>query len=148
MALDILVLYGSYRRGRLGIRLADYLIRSFEGLGHKAELVDAKAVDLPMLDRMYKEYPKGEAPPAMEALAAAQRRNLEALSAANRVALEAMILARNEGRDIVNEGPDILEAAARDCTPLKQALDTWKNVTFNYASTDAPDYQTSVSVAA
>jgi ribulose-bisphosphate carboxylase large chain len=67
---------------------------------------------------------------------------------ANRVALEAMILARNEGRDIVNEGPDILEAAARDCTPLKQALDTWKNVTFNYASTDAPDYQTSVSVAA
>lgn len=59
-----------------------------------------------------------------------------------------MILARNEGRDIVNEGPDILEAAARDCTPLKQALDTWKNVTFNYASTDAPDYQTSVSVAA
>ncbi len=67
---------------------------------------------------------------------------------ANRVALEAMILARNEGRDIVNEGPDILETAARDCTPLKQALDTWKNVTFNYASTDAPDYQTSVSVAA
>ncbi|KAA0972267.1 form I ribulose bisphosphate carboxylase large subunit [Aureimonas fodinaquatilis] len=67
---------------------------------------------------------------------------------ANRVALECMILARNEGRDIVNEGPDILEAAARHCQPLKQALDTWKNVTFNYASTDAPDYQTSVSAAA
>src|SRR6476646_8161693 len=39
---------------------------------------------------------------------------------ANRVALEAMILARNEGRDIMAEGPDILAAAARHCTPLAQ----------------------------
>ena len=31
--------------------------------------IDAKQVDLPMLDRMYKEYPKGEAPEAMETLA-------------------------------------------------------------------------------
>lgn len=69
MALDILALYGSYRRGRLGIRLADYLIRSFEGLGHKAELVDAKAIDLPMLDRRYSDYPAGEAPAAMAHLA-------------------------------------------------------------------------------
>lgn len=65
MALDILVLYGSYRRGRLGIRLADYLIRGFEGLGHKAELVDAKAIGLPMLDLRYSDYPAGEAPAAM-----------------------------------------------------------------------------------
>ena len=33
------------------------------------ELVDAKAINLPMLDRMYKEYPKGEAPAALEELA-------------------------------------------------------------------------------
>jgi ribulose-bisphosphate carboxylase large chain len=59
---------------------------------------------------------------------------------ANRVALEAMILARNEGRDIVHEGPEILAAAARNCTPLKQALDVWKDVTFNYTSTDTPDF--------
>jgi ribulose-bisphosphate carboxylase large chain len=59
---------------------------------------------------------------------------------ANRVALEAMILARNEGRDIFNEGPQILEAAAKSCTPLKAALDTWKNISFNYESTDTPDY--------
>ena len=32
-------------------------------------MIDAKALDLPMLDRMYKEYPKGEAPAALEALA-------------------------------------------------------------------------------
>lgn len=59
---------------------------------------------------------------------------------ANRVALEAMILARNEGRDYLSEGPDILNAAARHCLPLKQALEIWKDVTFNYASTDAPDF--------
>lgn len=59
---------------------------------------------------------------------------------ANRVALECMILARNEGRDIVREGPDILNEAAKTCSPLKAALDTWKDVTFNYTSTDSPDY--------
>ena len=58
---------------------------------------------------------------------------------ANRVALEAMILARNEGRDYVNEGPDILEAAAKWSPALRAALETWKDVTFNFASTDTPD---------
>ncbi|MFW2830469.1 NADPH-dependent FMN reductase [Sphingomonas sp. ID0503] len=65
----ILVLYGSYRRDRMGIRLADYLVRNLAARGAEAELVDAKTVNLPMLDRMYKEYPRGEAPPEMEALA-------------------------------------------------------------------------------
>lgn len=69
MALDILVLYGSYRRGRLGIRLADYLVRGFEGLGHQAELVDAKAIDLPMLDLRYSDHAQGQAPAAMAQLA-------------------------------------------------------------------------------
>ncbi|TKT69372.1 form I ribulose bisphosphate carboxylase large subunit [Aquamicrobium sp. LC103] len=59
---------------------------------------------------------------------------------ANRVALECMVLARNEGRNIVREGPEILQDAARTCLPLKQALETWKDVTFNYASTDSPDF--------
>jgi NAD(P)H-dependent FMN reductase len=65
----ILILYGSYRSDRAGIRLAHYLIRRFEERGDSASLVDAKTVGLPMLDRMYKEYAKGAAPPAMEALA-------------------------------------------------------------------------------
>jgi ribulose-bisphosphate carboxylase large chain len=66
---------------------------------------------------------------------------------ANRVALEAMIFARNEGRDILAEGPQILEDAAKHCTPLKQALDTWKDVTFNYASTDTPDFVPTATAA-
>jgi NAD(P)H-dependent FMN reductase len=37
--------------------------------GDSPELIDAKAVNLPMLDRMYKEHATGTAPPAMEALA-------------------------------------------------------------------------------
>ncbi|MDK2769377.1 NADPH-dependent FMN reductase [Sphingomonas sp.] len=69
MSDRILVLYGSYRRDRLGIRLARWLNAQLNAKGCDAELIDAKAIDLPMLDRMYKEYPKGEAPEAMEALA-------------------------------------------------------------------------------
>ena len=65
----ILVFYGSYRSDRQGIRLADWLVRAFAARGAEAELVDAKAIDLPMLDRMYKEYAPGEAPEAMERLA-------------------------------------------------------------------------------
>src|SRR5579883_2212435 len=66
---------------------------------------------------------------------------------ANRVALEAMVLARNEGRDIWNEGPEILAAAAKDCAPLKAALDVWGEITFNYASTDTPDFVPTPAVA-
>jgi NAD(P)H-dependent FMN reductase len=65
----ILVLYGSYRSDRMGIRLAQFVIESFRARGDDVELIDAKAIGLPMLDRMYKEYPKGEAPPALETLA-------------------------------------------------------------------------------
>ena len=61
--------------------------------------------------------------------------------------LEAMVKARNEGRDIVSEGPEILRRAAQFCTPPKQALDTWGEVSFNYASTDTSDYATTPSVA-
>jgi NAD(P)H-dependent FMN reductase len=65
----ILVLYGSYRSDRMGIRLANYLVRRLAERGAAPDLVDARSVGLPMLDRMYKEYPKGDAPVAMERLA-------------------------------------------------------------------------------
>ncbi|MGA2291436.1 NADPH-dependent FMN reductase [Bradyrhizobium sp.] len=65
----ILVFYGSYRSDRMGIRLAHFVVEGLRGRGCDVELVDAKAVGLPMLDRMYKEYPKGQAPAALEGLA-------------------------------------------------------------------------------
>jgi ribulose-bisphosphate carboxylase large chain len=58
---------------------------------------------------------------------------------ANRVAVEAMIQARNEGRDYFQEGPDILEKAAKGCPELNAALQVWKDVTFDFESTDTPD---------
>ncbi len=70
MTDSILVLYGSYRSDRVGIRLANFMVAGLIERGNDVELIDAQAVGLPMLDRMYKEYPKGSAPPAMEALAA------------------------------------------------------------------------------
>ncbi|MEI9986037.1 MAG: NAD(P)H-dependent oxidoreductase [Aliidongia sp.] len=66
---SILVFYGSYRSDRTGIRLADYLVARLAARGMAVELIDAKAIGLPMLDRMYKEYPKGTAPEALEVLA-------------------------------------------------------------------------------
>ena len=72
---------------------------------------------------------------------------IQAGATANRVALEAMVKARNEGRDILAEGPQILQDAARFCTPLKQALDTWGDVTFNFESTDSSDYAVTQAVA-
>jgi ribulose-bisphosphate carboxylase large chain len=57
----------------------------------------------------------------------------------NRVALETMVMARNEGRDIAKEGPEILKGAAKGCKPLQAALDTWGEISFDYESTDTAD---------
>ncbi len=72
---------------------------------------------------------------------------IQAGAVANRVALEAMVKARNEGRNIAVDGPQILERAAQFCMPLKQALETWKDVSFNYASTDSSDYAVTPATA-
>ena len=69
---------------------------------------------------------------------------IQAGATANRVALEAMILARNEGADYFNSdvGPQILRNAAKTCGPLQTALDLWKDISFNYTSTDTADFAT------
>jgi NAD(P)H-dependent FMN reductase len=69
MTNRILVLYGSYRSDRMGIRLARFVIQGLRARGEEVELIDAKAIGLPMLDRMYKEHPKGQAPAPLETLA-------------------------------------------------------------------------------
>ncbi len=58
---------------------------------------------------------------------------------ANRVAVEAMIQARNAGRDYLREGPEILAAAAKWSPSLRKALEIWKDITFDFQSTDVPD---------
>ena len=73
---------------------------------------------------------------------------IQAGATANRVALEAMVLARNEGRDYFREGPQILEQAAKWCKPLQAALDTWKDISFNYESTDTADFVPTATASA
>jgi ribulose-bisphosphate carboxylase large chain len=58
---------------------------------------------------------------------------------ANRVAVESIIQARNEGKDYLHEGPDILRKAAKGSPELNAALEVWKDVTFEFESTDTPD---------
>jgi NAD(P)H-dependent FMN reductase len=69
MSNNILVFYGSYRSDRMGIRLAEFVVDRLRRRGEVVELIDAKAINLPMLDRMYKEYPAGSAPAPLRQLA-------------------------------------------------------------------------------
>jgi NAD(P)H-dependent FMN reductase len=67
--LDLLVIYGSVRRDRQGIKAARFIAERCEARGHRPTLVDPAVEKLPLLDRMYKEYPPGEAPEPLERLA-------------------------------------------------------------------------------
>jgi NAD(P)H-dependent FMN reductase len=68
-SLDILVFYGSVRRDRQGIKAARFMVKTCEGRGHRATLIDPVEEGLPLLDRMYKEYEPGQAPEGLERLA-------------------------------------------------------------------------------
>lgn len=70
---SIAVLLGSVRRDRMGSRAAQLVVRELEQRGHDVHLVDPLELQLPLLDRMYKEHPAGEAPEHLERLAALYR---------------------------------------------------------------------------
>ena len=73
MGLNIVVMVGSVRSDRQGIKAARYVQRELAARGHAVTLVDPVEQQLPLLDRMYKEYPDGTAPPMLSALAALYR---------------------------------------------------------------------------
>jgi ribulose-bisphosphate carboxylase large chain len=60
-------------------------------------------------------------------------------ASANRVALEACVRARNEGREVEKEGKDILVQAAKSSPELKIAMETWKEVKFEFDVVDKLD---------
>ena len=66
---SIAVLLGSVRRDRMGNRAAMMVVRELERRGHDVYLVDPLDLQLPLLDRMYKEHAVGEAPEQLERLA-------------------------------------------------------------------------------
>ena len=67
--LNIAVIYGSARSARQGINAARFIVRKLEERSHDATLIDSQEYNLPLLDRMYKEYESGTAPENMQALA-------------------------------------------------------------------------------
>jgi NAD(P)H-dependent FMN reductase len=73
MFLKVVVFIGSVRSDRQGIKAARYVRRTLTARGHDVALVDPTELRLPLLDRMYKEYEKGKAPPVLENLAALYR---------------------------------------------------------------------------
>ena len=73
MALSTAVLYGSVRSARQGIRAARFIVGKLEARGHEVAFIDPLQKPLPLLDRMYREFGPGEAPEAMEAIAARLR---------------------------------------------------------------------------
>jgi NAD(P)H-dependent FMN reductase len=73
MSLHIVVLGGSVRSDRQGIKAAKFVERSLVARGQRVTSVDPAEVQLPLLDRMYKEHPKGTAPEVLERLATLYR---------------------------------------------------------------------------
>ena len=73
MILKIPVIYGSIRSARQGIKAARFIERQLRARGHEVTLVDPAELQVPLLDRMFKEYPPGTAPAALERLAALYR---------------------------------------------------------------------------
>ena len=57
--LDLLVIYGSVRHDRQGIKAARFIVGECLARGHRTTLVDPAEDRLPLLDRMFKEYEPG-----------------------------------------------------------------------------------------
>ncbi|MFY9736639.1 MAG: NADPH-dependent FMN reductase [Rhodoplanes sp.] len=69
MSLNFVLFYGSVRTERQGIKLVRFLDAQVRKRGHGSALIDPLHYRLPLLDKMYKEYPKGQAPEPLEAIA-------------------------------------------------------------------------------
>jgi NAD(P)H-dependent FMN reductase len=62
------LVFGSYRRDANGMRVVRFLEKQLQQRPQQVTTVLAKEWDLPMLDRMYKEYEAGQAPEKLEKL--------------------------------------------------------------------------------
>ena len=69
MGLQFAVFYGSVRETRQGIKYARFLTTQLAARGHAVSLIDPLQYRLPLLDKMFKEYPAGVAPGPLPALA-------------------------------------------------------------------------------
>jgi NAD(P)H-dependent FMN reductase len=69
MKLNFVVFYGSVRSNRQGIKAARFVVNKLKERKHDVGLIDAKEINLPLLDKMYKEYEPAEVPEALRRMA-------------------------------------------------------------------------------
>jgi NAD(P)H-dependent FMN reductase len=69
MNLNYVVFYGSVRSERQGIKAAKFVVNKLKERNHDVGLIDAKEINLPLLDKMYKEYEPGNVPETLRRLA-------------------------------------------------------------------------------
>lgn len=67
--MKVALLYGSHRPHRQGIKGARFVERKLKERDHEVFFIDAMEQNLPVIDKMYKEYEPGKAPAKLEALA-------------------------------------------------------------------------------
>ena len=68
MKFTVSLIYGSVRENRMGIRAAHFLKTQIEDRGIDVQLIDPVEYPLPLLDKMYKEYKREDAPENMRLL--------------------------------------------------------------------------------
>ena len=69
MALKIVVIFGSVRIGRQGIKAARFIVNALKERKHNVTLVDPLEYELPLMNKKYSRYEKGKAPKNLEKLA-------------------------------------------------------------------------------
>ena len=67
--MRFVVAYGSVRSARQGIKAARFMVSALGRRGHEVTLLDPLELRLPLLDKMYKEHPRGGAPAPLETIA-------------------------------------------------------------------------------
>jgi NAD(P)H-dependent FMN reductase len=73
MGLNLVLIFGLVRSDRRGIRAVRFLEGAFAARGHAVATIDPVEYELPLLDKMYKQYATGSAPAPLEALAGMYR---------------------------------------------------------------------------
>ena len=66
MKLKAAIIYGSVRSDRQGIKLVKFLVKQLEEKGIESQIIDPMEFQLPLLDKMYKEYAEDEVPLSMQ----------------------------------------------------------------------------------
>jgi len=69
MSFNIPIIYGSVRSDRQGIKAVKFLEKQIKTRGWTPVIVDPLEYQLPLLDKMYKEYEPGTAPEMLEKIA-------------------------------------------------------------------------------